>query len=107
MPLLLSPRHIVTKMEENIKRVDDRVDDFIKDSNENNIHDIRTAIRRLDTSYRSLPKNIRRKNKISKYSTRSKRLFERRHSMSLWHIDWYLIEEPITMHVCDHMRMYT
>jgi hypothetical protein len=45
MPLLLTPRHIVTKMEENTKRVDNRVDDYIKDSNENNIHDIRTAIR--------------------------------------------------------------
>ena len=59
MPLLLTPRHIVTKMEENIKRVDNRVDDYIKDSNENNIHDIRTAVRRLDASYRSLPKNMR------------------------------------------------
>jgi CHAD domain-containing protein len=63
-------------MEENVKRVDDRLDDYIKDSNENNIHDIRTAIRRLDASYRSLPKKIRRKTKISKYITTSKRLFK-------------------------------
>src|SRR5262245_4008165 len=63
-------------MEENIKRVDDRLNDYIRDSNENNIHDIRTAIRRLDASYRSLPKKIRRKNKISKYMTTSKRLFK-------------------------------
>src|SRR5215469_8051254 len=59
-------------MEENVKRVDD----YIKDSNENNIHDIRTATRRLDASYRSLPKKIRRKNKINKYMTTSKRLFK-------------------------------
>src|SRR5215469_11473910 len=59
-------------MEENVKRVDD----YIMDSNENNIHDIRTATRRLDPSYRSLPKKIRRKNKISKYMTTSKRLFK-------------------------------
>jgi CHAD domain-containing protein len=76
MALLLSTRHIVTKMDENIKRVDNRLDDYIKDSNENNIHDIRTAVRRLDASYRSLPKNMRRKNKISKYMTTSKRLFK-------------------------------
>ena len=63
-------------MEENVKRVDDRLDDYIKDSNENNIHDIRTATRRLDASYRSLPKKIRRKNKISKYMTTSKKLFK-------------------------------
>jgi hypothetical protein len=57
--LSLTPRHFVMKMEENVKRVDDRLDDYIKDSNENNIHDIRTATRRLDASYRSLPKKIR------------------------------------------------
>jgi hypothetical protein len=39
MPLLLTPIHILTKMEENTKRVDNKVDDYIKDSNENNIHD--------------------------------------------------------------------
>src|SRR5215467_13402447 len=76
MALSLTPRHFVTKMEENVKRVDDRLDGYIKDSNENNIHDIRTATRRLDASYRSLPKKIRRKNKISKYMTTSKRLFK-------------------------------
>jgi len=57
-------------------RVDNRLDDYIKDSNENNIHDIRTAVRRLGASYRSLPKNIRRKNEISKYMRTSKRLFK-------------------------------
>ena len=47
MALSLAPSHFVTKMEENVKRVDDRLNDYIKDSNENNIHDIRTAIRRM------------------------------------------------------------
>src|SRR5215469_318890 len=76
MALSLTPRHFVTKMEENVKRVDDRLDDYIKDSNENNIHDIRTATRRLDASYMSLPKKIRRKTKIRKYVTTSKQLFK-------------------------------
>jgi CHAD domain-containing protein len=76
MTLSLTPRHFVTKMEENVKRVDDRLDDYIKDSNENNIHDIRTATRRLDASFISLPKKIRRKTKIRKYVTKSKQLFK-------------------------------
>jgi len=63
-------------MDENIKRVDNRLNDYIKDSNENNIHDIRTAVRRLDASYRSLPKSMQRKNKISKYMRTSKLLFK-------------------------------
>jgi hypothetical protein len=56
MALSLTPRHFVTKMEENVKRVDDRLHDYIKDSNQNNIHDIRTATRRLDASFISLEK---------------------------------------------------
>jgi hypothetical protein len=55
MALLLTPRHFIPKMEENVKRVDNKVNDYIKDSNENNIHDIRTATRRLDASFSSLP----------------------------------------------------
>ena len=76
MALSLTPRHFVTKMKENVKRVDDRIDDYIKDSNENNIHDIRTATRRLDASYISLPKKTRRKTKIRKYVTTSIQLFK-------------------------------
>jgi CHAD domain-containing protein len=76
MALSLTPRHFVTKMEENVKRVDDRLNDYVKDSNENNIHDIRTATRRLDASFTSLPKKMRRKTKIRKYVTTSKQLFK-------------------------------
>jgi hypothetical protein len=64
MALSLISRYFVTKMAANVKRVDDRLNDYIKDSNENNIHDIRTGTRRLDASYISLPKKIRRKTKI-------------------------------------------
>ena len=76
MALLLTPMQFVTKMEENVKRVDNRLDDYIKDSNENNIHDIRTATRRLDASFTSLPKKMRRKTKIRNYVTTSKQLFK-------------------------------
>jgi CHAD domain-containing protein len=76
MALSLTTRHFVMKMEENVKRVDDRLNDYIKDSNENNIHDIRTAIRRLDASFISLPKKMQRKTKIRKYVTTGKRLFK-------------------------------
>src|ERR1700739_523005 len=76
MALSLTPRHFVTKMEENVKRVDDRLNDYVKDSNENNIHDIRTATRRLGASFTSLPEKMRRKTKIRKYVTTSKQLFK-------------------------------
>ena len=58
----------------NVQKVDKRVEEYSKDPNEGNIHDIRTAIRRLEASYRSCPKQLQKK-KIKKYVGISKSLF--------------------------------
>jgi CHAD domain-containing protein len=64
------------KSERNIQRVSNKLDDYIKVPNEENIHDIRKAIRRLEASYRSLPsKKVRRKRVIREYAEYSKKLF--------------------------------
>jgi CHAD domain-containing protein len=63
-------------LELNVQRVDKRLNDYLKDPNENNIHDIRTAIRRVDASFDSLPKIERNKNKIRDYITIAKHLFK-------------------------------
>jgi CHAD domain-containing protein len=59
----------------NIQRVERRVEEYIKDPNEKNVHDIRTAIRRLEASYQSSPKQLQKK-KIKKYVVTSKHLFK-------------------------------
>jgi CHAD domain-containing protein len=74
--LSISSKSFVKKLQENMQRVDKRVTDYIANSNEGNIHDIRTAIRRVDASFMSLPKNVRRKNGAYNYTTISKRLFK-------------------------------
>jgi CHAD domain-containing protein len=66
----------ITKLQENMERVDKRVNDYIADSNEENIHNIRTSIRKLDASFRSLPKKIRKTNKVSNYNKLCKELFK-------------------------------
>lgn len=53
-----------------------RLQDYIKDPNDENIHDIRVAIRRLETAYRILPKNIREKEKNRNYVKKAKSLFK-------------------------------
>jgi CHAD domain-containing protein len=63
------------KAERNIRRVDNRLDDYIKNPNEENIHNIRTAIRRLQATYISLPKKIRKKKNIREFVIKSKELF--------------------------------
>ena len=74
--LSISPKSFITKLQENTKRVDKRVSDYLAHSNEANIHDIRTAIRRVDASFRSLPKKISKKGKVYDYASLSKRLFK-------------------------------
>jgi CHAD domain-containing protein len=59
----------------NVQKVDKRLDEYIKDPNKDNIHDIRTAIRRLEASYSASPKQIRRK-RMKKYVDSSKHLFK-------------------------------
>lgn len=64
------------KSERNIQRVSNKLDDYIKNPDAENIHDIRKAIRRLEASYRSLPsKRVRKKRIIKEYAEYSKRLF--------------------------------
>lgn len=64
------------KSERNIQRVSNKLDDYIKNPNAENIHDIRKAIRRLEATYRSLPsKKVRKKRIIKEYAEYSKRLF--------------------------------
>ena len=65
-----------TKLQKNVQRVDKRVNDYIADSNEENIHHIRTSIRRVDASFRSLPKKVRKRNKVSNYIKLCKQLFK-------------------------------
>src|SRR4051812_30215632 len=59
----------------NILRVDDRLDKYLIDPNENNIHDIRTSTRRLEAAFLASPKQMRNK-KITQYVKESKRLFK-------------------------------
>jgi CHAD domain-containing protein len=59
----------------NVQRVDKRVEEYAKDPNVENIHDIRTAIRRLEASYQSSPNKLQKKN-MKKYVGISKSLFK-------------------------------
>ena len=64
------------KSERNVQRVSNKLDDYIKEPNGENIHDIRKAIRRLEASYRSLPsKKARKKRVIREFTEYSKKLF--------------------------------
>ena len=49
----------VNACKRNISRVSNKLNDYITNPDEKNIHDIRTSIRRLDACYKTLPKKLR------------------------------------------------
>ena len=65
----------IDKSEKNIQRVNNRLNDYITNPSDENIHDIRIAIRRLEASYICLPKNIRKKKVMKDYVVLCKELF--------------------------------
>ncbi|TSA17942.1 MAG: CHAD domain-containing protein [Nitrosopumilales archaeon] len=53
-----------------------KLHDYIKNPNDENIHDIRVAIRRLETAHKILPKNVREKEKNMNFVKLAKILFK-------------------------------
>jgi CHAD domain-containing protein len=74
-PVKVDLKEFAASSKRNVSRVNNRLDDYLKNSNEKNIHDIRTAVRRLESSYKALPRNMRKKNKIKQYISKYKDLF--------------------------------
>lgn len=60
---------------ENYEKVLAKLDKYIENPNEDNIHHMRTSLRRLEAAYQSSPKQIRNKKKIKKFASSAKKLF--------------------------------
>jgi CHAD domain-containing protein len=61
---------------QNIKRVYSKLDKYLENPTEENIHHMRTSLRRLQATYQSSPKQIRNKKKIKEFASAGKRLFK-------------------------------
>lgn len=64
------------KLHENLERVDNKTNNYIKNSNEKNIHDIRTSIRRFNASFLTLPKRYRKGCLLSDYNRLANEFFK-------------------------------
>lgn len=69
-------KKFVNACKRNISRVNNKLDEYITNPDEKNIHDIRTSIRRLDACYKTLPKKIRNKKQIKTFVDKSRDLFK-------------------------------
>jgi CHAD domain-containing protein len=64
------------KFQKNHKKINVILENYLKNPDEKNIHDMRVAIRRLDASRSILPKNVRNKNKLQKFHSTYKKFFK-------------------------------
>jgi len=61
---------------QNFKRVNVKLDKYLENPTEDNIHHMRTSLRRLEATYQSSPKQIRKKKKVKEFARVGKRLFK-------------------------------
>jgi CHAD domain-containing protein len=66
----------LTKLNENLQRVNNRIKKYLKDPNAKQIHDVRTSIRRLDATFSTLPKKYRNASSLSEYVSKCKEFFK-------------------------------
>lgn len=64
------------KLEKRIENFCNKLNDYLKEPNDKNIHDIRVSIRRLEVAFRILPRAARKKESIQNYTKQAKALFK-------------------------------
>ncbi len=69
-------KFLTSKFKKIIKTFVEKLDDYIDDPKEDNIHDIRIAIRRMEAAYRILPKKNRKSEHLQNYVKQAKLLFK-------------------------------
>ena len=73
---ILTNKSYIKNFQKIVKRIINKLDEYVDDPNEENIHDIRIAIRRLEAAYRILPKKIRKQPNFQSYINKSIMLFK-------------------------------
>ncbi len=59
-----------------IQKVSNRLDKYLQEPNEENVHSVRTAIRRLESAWIILPRKVRQKRKVKKFVLAHKKFFK-------------------------------
>ena len=72
----LEQKLFIKKFENIMGKFSKRLNEYIVDPNEEVIHDIRIAIRRIESAYRILPKKVRKMQQLQEYIEETKILFK-------------------------------
>jgi CHAD domain-containing protein len=74
--LEIDKKLFLKKFKKIISDFSQKLQEYIKNPNDENIHDIRVTIRRLESAYKILPKNARKSRKMKDYMKQSRLLFK-------------------------------
>lgn len=74
--LELDKKTFLRKFEKILDVFNQKLDEYTTDPSDENIHDIRVSIRRLEAAYRILPRKIREREEIKDYVKQTKKLFK-------------------------------
>jgi CHAD domain-containing protein len=74
--ILLTLLAFLIKLHENLSRLDNKTNSYIKNSNEKNIHDVRTSVRRFNAAFLVLPKRYRKGCLLSDYNQLANKFFK-------------------------------
>jgi CHAD domain-containing protein len=73
---MLSVSNFLKEFDKDASRVAKRLASYLESASEDNVHDLRTALRRQETRSALLPKSLRKKKRNSRYLSHYKRLFK-------------------------------
>ena len=73
---ILTNKSYIKNFQKIVKKFINKLDEYLDDPIEENIHDIRIAIRRLEAAYRILPRKIRKQPNFQNYIDKSSILFK-------------------------------
>lgn len=72
----LEPEQYFATLQRIVQKVQEKLTQYLDTANEENVHDVRTSIRRLESAWRIMPKKLREKPKIRDFVVAYKELFK-------------------------------
>jgi CHAD domain-containing protein len=72
----LEPKTYFVALNDSVQKVNNRLEKYLEESSEENVHSVRIAIRKIESAWSILPKKIRQKRKIRKFIQLHKKFFK-------------------------------
>lgn len=94
------PKDYFEKFDKIITRSNERLAEYLVDPNEENVHNVRTSIRRLDAACKILPKKIKQGQKILRFIRLRKEFFKINSEIR----DWDIIKQNLVPYTSEDIQ---